>query len=506
MGKRTIISAPGKVLVTGGYLVLDRQYSGLVIATSSRFYSCAKHSSTPNNGEARVSIKAGQFPEEESTWEYALWISTENCKTKLQLVQMNEDVTGSNKFVTIAVTKALEYAYYLILSGGASDDAAIKELVKNIRGDGSGLEVVVFADNDFYSQRESLSSLCLPARFLSLSHLAPFTRLRRPIPQTNKTGLGSSATLTTSLIASLLVQLGVITLTSDGAIDEHHLDRIHAISQLAHCEAQGKVGSGFDVSSAVYGSHLYTRFSPDILKSLMGIPPFSFNFLEAIKPSKWDNKVNSFRLPKYLQLLLADVDAGTDTPKFVVKVLKWREINKEEATDVWTRLDSANRTLKNGLRDLVAAENDDDYGDVMTKAVGWNFSKPPTYSSSSSTAALLYDVAQALSNIRVLMREMSEKSGVPIEPVMQTRLLDSCSALPGVLGGGVPGAGGYDALYLFVIDPPLLESPSPIDRVDEIWSSWKEMDVCPLSSRQCDEGLRNEDVDKVQPLKEALGW
>lgn len=37
------------------------------------------------------------------------------------------------------------------------------------------------------------------------------------------------------------------------------------------------------------------------------------------------------------------------------------------------------------------------------------------------------------------MREMGEKSDVPIEPPEQTRLLDACSALDGVVGAGVPG-------------------------------------------------------------------
>jgi len=37
--------------------------------------------------------------------------------------------------------------------------------------------------------------------------------------------------------------------------------------QTAHCIAQGKVGSGFDVSSAVFGSQRYVRFSPEVLSS-----------------------------------------------------------------------------------------------------------------------------------------------------------------------------------------------------------------------------------------------
>lgn len=34
---------------------------------------------------------------------------------------------------------------------------------------------------------------------------------------------------------------------------------------------------------------------------------------------------------------------------------------------------------------------------------------------------------------------MGETAGVPIEPDEQTELLDACCAIPGVIGGGVPG-------------------------------------------------------------------
>ena len=44
--------------------------------------------------------------------------------------------------------------------------------------------------------------------------------------------------------------------------------RIHNLAQAAHCAAQGKVGSGFDVAAAVYGSCLYRRFTPAILESV----------------------------------------------------------------------------------------------------------------------------------------------------------------------------------------------------------------------------------------------
>ena len=34
-------SAPGKVLLSGGYLILDQPYSGLVLSTSARFFASA---------------------------------------------------------------------------------------------------------------------------------------------------------------------------------------------------------------------------------------------------------------------------------------------------------------------------------------------------------------------------------------------------------------------------------------------------------------------------------
>ena len=94
---------------------------------------------------------------------------------------------------------------------------------------------------------------------------------------------------------------------------------------------------------------------------------------------------------------------------------------------------------------------------------------------------------------------MSILSAVPIEPPAQTRLLDACSARSGVLGGGVPGAGGFDAVFFLVI-----ATPGVVQGVEEIWMEWKEMSVCPLSARQSDGGLRREELGGIAGLSTAL--
>lgn len=89
-------------------------------------------------------------------------------------------------------------------------------------------------------------------------------------PEVAKTGLGSSAAMTTAVVAALLHYLGVVNLalfSDQNQVKDTDLDTVHIIAQTAHCIAQGKVGSGFDVSSAAYGSHRYVRFSPEVISS-----------------------------------------------------------------------------------------------------------------------------------------------------------------------------------------------------------------------------------------------
>jgi phosphomevalonate kinase len=62
----TVVSAPGKVLLAGGYLILDPKYSGIVVSTSSRFYSVVSPTPTPGV----ITVNSPQFVN--AVWRYSV--------------------------------------------------------------------------------------------------------------------------------------------------------------------------------------------------------------------------------------------------------------------------------------------------------------------------------------------------------------------------------------------------------------------------------------------------
>lgn len=44
----------------------------------------------------------------------------------------------------------------------------------------------------------------------------------------------------------------------------------------------------------------------------------------------WNHVVSPFKLPPYTRIMLADVDAGTDTPAAVGKVLAWKKQHPDQ--------------------------------------------------------------------------------------------------------------------------------------------------------------------------------
>ncbi|KAF7361881.1 Phosphomevalonate kinase [Mycena venus] len=454
----TVVSAPGKVLIAGGYLVLDRAYAGVVVSTSSRFYTVVQNSTAE---EGLITVRSPQFVS--ATWVYSVKLEPS------VLVEESPTNASKNKFVHLALQSILSLACEM------KGTAHVKSKLA------SGINVSIIGDNDFYSQRAQLASLGLPRTLASLGKIPPFVPTGVPISEVHKTGLGSSAALITSLISSLLLHLSIIP-PSDLAENESEGRRLaHNLSQYVHCLAQGKVGSGFDVSAAVFGSHIYTRFDPAVIQQLMTDDDASKPqlLLPIISPSNeaWNYKILDFQLPPLTRMMLADVDAGSDTPSLVGKVLRWRKEDPLTAGALWSSLTS-------------------------------EWLKEPRSSPAEQTIISAFnEVYQISQAIRGKMREMGTLSGVPIEPIEQTKLLDLCVSQPGIIGGGVPGAGGYDALWLLVCEPVNAQSSHqrPVEIIENVWSTYKELDVSPLSAvESMAKGARIEQLDMIPGLRNAV--
>jgi phosphomevalonate kinase len=151
-----------------------------------------------------------------------------------------------------------------------------------------------------------------------------------------KTGMGSSAALITSLVGCLLNTFNVVKLPSriidcttsssssstDCSSDVRSGMRIvHNLAQVCHAAAQGKIGSGFDVSSAVYGSHVYTRFSPQIIAPLLSAAARDNSAIaklhKIVAHTEWDCIREPAALPTTFRLLMGDVQGGSSTPAMV---------------------------------------------------------------------------------------------------------------------------------------------------------------------------------------------
>lgn len=213
----TVVSCPGKVLLAGGYLVLDPAHAGLVVATPARFFTVIHRRAAPG-----VSVTSPQFTDDPLRYTLVAGV-------------LAQEHGRQNPFVH----KALQATLALV--------AAVQPTLPP-----PALAVTILAQNDFYSQpRSDLAPV-------------PFAHLHVSIANVNKTGLGSSAAMVTSLTAALFLHL-----TNDTSPSPSTLALIHNLAQYVHSLAQGKVGSGFDVSAAMYGSQRYTRFPVEALGDLL---------------------------------------------------------------------------------------------------------------------------------------------------------------------------------------------------------------------------------------------
>lgn len=410
-----VFSSPGKALLAGGYLVLDPQYEAFVVALSAKMHArITKIEQLSPDDQTEITVSSPQF--KNGLWSYKIDLA------KLPNIDLKESNGRKNPFVKSTILTVLSYLLPKV----------------NYR-----ILITIFSDSGYHSQRDSVVKSSLNGKMQFAYHTLPITS----VP---KTGLGSSAGLVTSLTAALFCcYSGPQFLTKDAS---KTLDRLHNLAQVAHCIAQGKVGSGFDVASAVYGSIVYRRFSPSLINSLMELEPskFASGLKKLVDDTNWKVEHKQCCLVKGVHILMGDIAGGSETPKLVSKVNQWKEKDPEYALKVWTELNGANMKLVKCLESLqeVASSKPEEYNQLLSYLSDHSAKEIL----SDGSQPLLKEVVTSIEHIRRYLKIMTVKSGAEIEPDEQTTLLDNCELLKGCLGGVVPGAGGYDAICLLVAE------------------------------------------------------
>lgn len=429
------LSAPGKVLLAGGYLVLDRQHSGFVFGLSARINVVAGEIKTTAGVQlTEIVVDSPQFLE--AQWRYGYRLAEAGGGIKVTQLQVGSRISP-NPFVETTLSYALTYI-----------DRVAKRRPSHSM---TSVRLIILADNDYYSNSGSADSH--PG--------GRFARFPVTLGDANKTGLGSSAALVTSLTAALLVHYLPRKLFDVNSAKGKQT--LHNLAQAAHCAAQGKVGSGFDVAAAVFGSCRYTRFSPETLSNVPepGAPGFADSLVQLVDgETAWDVEVakEEVEMPNGVVLRMCDVDCGSKTVSMVKKVLAWRAQDPAGSKQLWDHLQQRNE-------DLIATLKQGDVDQLPAK----------------------------LTAVRELIKKMGTSSDVPIEPDSQTELLDGLGGVEGVYGGVVPGAGGFDALALLMKDDA--ETKQRVEKFLKEWAQAKGTKVKLLAVKGEMEGVRQESLD-----------
>ena len=212
-----------------------------------------------------------------------------------------------------------------------------------------------------------------------------------------KLGFGSSATTVVSIVTLLLLESHSIT----RLLVEGERELISCLSRKAHNTAQGRVGSGFDVVTAVFGSCVFERKGSECVHS-------------------------PFHLPSSVSIALSCGNQSSSTPILIRRVEKWRQ--REEAKRIWKEYAMNNASIVQVLRE----------------------------GSDMKELKRLYEEKLEI------MHSISRCSNSGIVPDELYTIIKETLRLRGVIGCAVAGAGGFDSFYCLYdsqqVRPSQLES------------------------------------------------
>ncbi len=347
------IWSPGKVLLYGGFTILEKGCTGLVLPVNKGVYA--------EISEGQNVINAPQFGVENLSFE---WDDEINDKG-------SDEDKEKMMFVLSAIDNTLKYL--------KSQNKEIKHFsLKTWNDDGLTMN---FGES--------------------------------------KAGFGTSAGATVSTVVSILGYHGY-------DVDSRQTrELVNKIAQYTHYLVQGKIGSGFDVSSACFGPHFFERANPDIITQ-------SKDVVEAVSKD-WENKADEVEWPKFFNVLMIYTGRSASTKGAVGKVKAWRS---EGGEDLYQKFIQENDNINKSIIDV------------------WrNVSQMTDY---DKNPVLVQKLKGLLKSSWAQRKVMGQLSSVDIETDEDTQLLSELEK-NGALFATLPGAGGGDSIFCVCLDSEAVE-------------------------------------------------
>lgn len=398
---KIITKSPGKSLLSGGYLILDKSKRGLVINIDA-YIICESfiiYQEKNNNNNLILNITSEYLNE---TFTYIACVeqvnNENNNKEDLKELKIIEKNNRNNKWIQNCIISSL--FFYLTQ----------KEKSINILFNGERqikINITIKSDYRFYSFSKEYTSKNI------------------------KTGLGSSSALISSLTTNMILIYDYLYQNKKikEKIDIRDIeDKTMQAIILGSCLlsnnlSQNKIGSCFDVISSLFGSQIFIQTKKNIFLN----SPFYLNndnkknindiiiYLkdEYIPNIKFLKKDNIF-LKNNISFI--SIEMGSDTRIFVKKVLEY-----------------ANRKKKKQLYD----------DQLFSELNNINEQIINVFINNINNDKLLIDLCKKYRNN---LRLISTESNVDIEPRQLTPLLDKLISNKNIIYSICPGAGGYDSI------------------------------------------------------------
>ena len=177
------VSAPGKVLVAGGYLVLEKPHIGVTIATTARFYSTVKTLSIADFISGLNMLSSTSSPSPSSVLTINILVDSPQFFTSYHFAycikSASIQIIGSetNDFVEKCLTLTMSFIIQYLGNMTLIEKCKSMKLFSD-----NALAIKLRANNDFYSHIKQLQAQGLPLLSSSLQKFPDFT----PCPKGNK--------------------------------------------------------------------------------------------------------------------------------------------------------------------------------------------------------------------------------------------------------------------------------------------------------------------------------